>query len=79
LHRIEKQNYWDDFITSYNEVRATNEFNQSFIPAFVVVRQLWFIGLHLDCAHQWGEGYLDSHFLPKELERLRKFDNEFLS
>ena len=78
LHIADKVKYWSSFITSYQSYRQLSDVDLETVPLFAVIRQLWFIGLHAGNAPKWGEGYLDNHFLPKELERLEKFVNELL-
>lgn len=77
LYFDDKTTFWPFFLEAYQSVRPLSELDISAIPLFVMVRQMWAIGLHTSIAHQWGEGYLEG-FVNKELERLRKFEVELL-
>ena len=78
LYFDDKTNFWPHFLEAYLSVRSLSELDISALPLFVLVRQVWAIGLHTSIAHQWGEGYLEG-FVNKELERLHNFELEFLS
>jgi hypothetical protein len=44
------------------------------IPTFVLLRQIWHLGLHIGGADHWGAGWMDDAYFDKRLANLRQWE-----
>jgi len=62
-----KQKQWEDFLEGYNSVRQLNSNELKAIKAFVAIRDIWLLGIHLGSLERnrgcdWlCDGYFDFH------------------
>lgn len=74
----EKHEAWPIFIENYQNTRKLSAVDLAAIPAFVVARHFWFMGLISSNAPDWGAGYLN-RFFDHEIKNLKKLEAEHLS
>ncbi len=59
------------FMRGYNEIRCLCPIDLDSIPYFVVLRQIWYMGLHAGCKNDFGFGGLNERFFDRQLKLLR--------
>lgn len=66
------------FLKGYGRQRDLAPADVAAIPAFVAIRQIWLIGLHLELADRFGRGWLDDRYFDRHLKVLRDWEKNFL-
>lgn len=67
------------FLRGYARHRHLAPSDVAAIPAFVAIREIWLIGLHLDLADRFGHGWLNDRYFDHHLKVLRDWEDVFLS
>ena len=67
------------FLRGYRRGRSVAAGDLAAIPAFVAVRQIWLIGLHLGLADRFGANWLNERYYDRQLKILRGWEESFLS
>lgn len=63
----------DRFLAGYRAVRELEKVDRQMIAVFRAVREVWFTGLLIENADDWGHGQVDDDALDGRLELLRGF------
>jgi Ser/Thr protein kinase RdoA (MazF antagonist) len=66
------------FLDGYLHYRPVNPIDIAAIPAFVAIRQIWLIGLHIGLADRFGWGWLNDRYFDRQFKVLRKWQENFL-
>jgi Ser/Thr protein kinase RdoA (MazF antagonist) len=66
------------FLGEYLRHRPLGEADIAAIPAFVAIRQIWFVGLHVSLGDRFGWGWMNDRYLDRQLEVLRDWETNFL-
>lgn len=67
------------FMAGYLERRPLSEADIAAIPAFVAVRQIWLVGMHLARGDRFGWGWMNDGYFDHQLKVLRDWQANFLS
>lgn len=66
------------FLQGYLRHRPLAPADIAAIPAFVAIRQVWLIGLHIGIADRFGWGWLNARYFDRQLKVLRDWEKNFL-
>ena len=67
------------FLQGYRTRRALGTTDASVIPAFVAIRQLWLMGLHVGLADRFGSAWLNDQYFDHHIGILRRWDESYLN
>lgn len=66
------------FLKGYMRLRPLNNVDVTAIPAFVAIREIWLMGLHIGLADRFGCGWLNDRYFDHHLKALRDWEMNFL-
>jgi Ser/Thr protein kinase RdoA (MazF antagonist) len=66
------------FLKGYIKCRSIGKVDLAAIPAFVAIRQIWLMGLHISLADRFGWGWLNDRYFDRHLKVLRDWQKNFL-
>lgn len=66
------------FLKGYMRCRSLGHVDIAAIPAFVAIRQVWLMGLHIGLADRFGWGWLNDHYFDRHVKVLRDWRKNFL-
>jgi Ser/Thr protein kinase RdoA (MazF antagonist) len=66
------------FLGEYLRYRQLGEADIAAIPAFVAIRQIWLVGLHISLGDRFGWGWMNDGYFDRQLKVLRDWDKNFL-
>lgn len=66
------------FLRGYQSHQPLSAVDASAIPAFVAIRQIWLMGLHLDLADRFGSGWLNDSYFDRSIAILHRWDETYL-
>lgn len=67
---------WTWFLQGYRSMRSLSPLDAQAVPIFVVIRQIWWLGLQTANAHDWGgDGRLAPAFFDQQVSYLRKLQS----
>jgi Ser/Thr protein kinase RdoA (MazF antagonist) len=66
------------FLTGYARHRRPGAIDIAAIPAFVAIRDIWLMGLHIGLGDRFGWGWINDRYFDHHLKVLRAWQNGFL-
>jgi Ser/Thr protein kinase RdoA (MazF antagonist) len=66
------------FLKGYAQRRSVAAIDVDAIPAFVAIRQIWLMGLHIDIGDRFGWGWIDDGYFDHQMKVLRDWDKNSL-
>jgi Ser/Thr protein kinase RdoA (MazF antagonist) len=66
------------FLGEYLRRRHLSAADIAAIPAFVAIRQIWLVGLHISLGDRFGWGWMNDGYFDRQLKVLRDWDKNFL-
>ena len=66
------------FIEGYEAQRRVPTVDFEAIPLFVLLRQIWHIGLHAAGSENWGSGWIDYAYFDGRFANLRRWEESRL-
>jgi len=66
------------FLGEYLRRRPVGEADIVAIPAFVAIRQIWLVGLHVSLGDRFGWGWINDRYFDRQLKVLRDWEKNFL-
>lgn len=66
------------FLAGYMRRRMLADNDIDAIPAFVAIREIWLLGLHLDIGDQFGWGWINDGYFDHHFKMLREWDKSAL-
>jgi Ser/Thr protein kinase RdoA (MazF antagonist) len=69
---------WEAFLSGYQARRALGPRDRAAVPLFLVLRQIWYLGLAASFAPERGSNYVDEQ-LARELPFLWRWEAEYLT
>jgi hypothetical protein len=66
------------FLTEYLRHRPLGDADIAAIPAFVAIRQIWLVGLHVSLGDRFGWGWMNDRYFDCQLKVLRDWESNFL-
>ena len=67
------------FLQGYRQRRRIGDVDVAAVPAFVALRQIWIMGLHVSIADRFGWGWIGDPYFDHQLKILRDWDQRFLN
>lgn len=68
---------WTAFLEGYTERREVRDADLAAVPLFILLRQIWLVGLHTANGADWGSAWLDRRYFDKELAYLREREADY--
>lgn len=73
-NNFEKCQDWSYFLEGYNSIRVLSQSEIDAIPAFIVLRTIWFMGLHVDCMDTNKDGcWMDDEYFMANFQLIKLF------
>jgi Ser/Thr protein kinase RdoA (MazF antagonist) len=73
----EKENErWEAFIEGYKTKRSVSNSDLKLTNAFIAIRTVWLMGLHMGNANDFGKGWINNQYLDRQLKFLKKIEKE---
>ena len=66
------------FLGGYMRQRKVGDNDIEAIPAFVAIREIWLLGLHIDIGNQFGWGWINDGYYDHHFKVLRDWDKNVL-
>jgi Ser/Thr protein kinase RdoA (MazF antagonist) len=66
------------FLVGYMRQRRLSDIDVASIPAFVAVREIWLMGLHIGLGDRFGWGWINDRYFDRRLKFLRAWQKSFL-
>ena len=66
------------FLAGYLRHRKLGDIDLDAIPAFVAIRQLWLMGLHVGLGDRFGWGWINDGYFDRQLKVLRDWEKNYL-
>jgi len=66
------------FLGGYMRRRTLGDSDIDAIPAFVAVRQIWLLGLHMGIGDRFGWGWINDGYIDRQLKVLRDWEKRSL-
>jgi Ser/Thr protein kinase RdoA (MazF antagonist) len=66
------------FLDGYESQRSVSSADFDAIPLFVLLRQIWHMGLHAAGIENWGSDWIDDAYFVKRVDNLRRWDERRL-
>jgi Ser/Thr protein kinase RdoA (MazF antagonist) len=66
------------FLTEYLRHRPLGDADIAAIPAFVAIRQIWLVGLHVSLGDRFGWDWMNDRYFDRQLKVLRDWERNFL-
>lgn len=76
IERIKRMG--SSFLSGYMRHRMLREHDIDAIPAFVAIREIWLLGLHIDIGDRFGWGWINDEYYDHHIKVLRDWDNNAL-
>jgi Ser/Thr protein kinase RdoA (MazF antagonist) len=67
------------FLQGYMQHRKLGDNDIDAIPAFVAVRQIWLLGLHMGIGDRFGWGWINDEYFDRQLKVLRDWEKSSLN
>jgi len=67
------------FLKGYVRRRTLGVTDVDAITAFVAIRQIWLLGLHIGCGNRFGWGWINDDYFDRQLKVLRDWEKNWLS
>lgn len=64
---------WESFLAGYMQQRPLQAIDLAAVPLFVLIRQIWFLGLHASNAPDWGYGFLNKYYFDSNIKFLKEW------
>jgi Ser/Thr protein kinase RdoA (MazF antagonist) len=78
LDRPDRSTHCAALLDGYQARRSIAGPDLEAIPLFVLLRQIWHMGLHAAGSENWGSGWINDAYLDSRLENLRRWDESRL-
>jgi Ser/Thr protein kinase RdoA (MazF antagonist) len=75
----ERSHLWRPFIEHYQAIHPVSITDLDVIVYFVAIRHLWLMGEYAVRADEWGVDWLDDTWLERQLDFLRRWEENYLS
>jgi Ser/Thr protein kinase RdoA (MazF antagonist) len=69
---------WEAFLEGYRLTRNLPKVDESGVPSFVAIREIWLMGLHASIADDFGFGYMHDAYFDDSLRFLKDWDAQML-
>jgi Ser/Thr protein kinase RdoA (MazF antagonist) len=66
------------FLQGYGRRRKLGSADRDAIPAFVAIRQMWLVGLHIGLGDRFGWGWINDRYFDGQLKVLREWEKNWL-
>ncbi|MFT5086763.1 MAG: Ser/Thr protein kinase RdoA (MazF antagonist) [Candidatus Latescibacterota bacterium] len=71
--KAKKTRTWNAFISGYERVRTLSKNERLAVDYFVVLRQIWLMGLHTQGAYAWGSGWINDGYFDHHIAYIKRF------
>ena len=67
---------WEAFVKGYKTKREISDIDLKLTTAFLAVRDIWLMGLHMGNSKDFGRGWLDDSYIDKRIKFLKAIEEE---
>jgi Ser/Thr protein kinase RdoA (MazF antagonist) len=64
---------WNALVRGYEKVRPLSKAEMQAIDYFVVLRQIWLLGVHTQGAHAWGSGWIHDGYFDDNIGYIKRW------
>ena len=70
---------WEAFVRGYETKRKISDVTLKLTTAFMAIRDIWLMGLHMGNATDFGRDWLDDDYIDRRIKFLKAIEEEYFT